>query len=45
MINGEYMAIRRLVRSLVQGEEAKKTADKIITACAVPVNVRLEIMK
>lgn len=45
MLSGEYVAVRKLVRSLVQGEQAKSVADKLISKCGVPINLRTEIMR
>jgi len=45
MLNGDYVLIRRLVRTLVQGEDAKELSDRIIGTCSKPINMRTQIMK
>lgn len=45
MLQGEYVAIRHLVRSLVLGEMAKQITDKVISACSAPVNLLVELAR
>lgn len=44
MRNGEYVGVRRFVRILEYGNEAKNMVDAVVDRCAAVLNLRQQIM-
>eukprot|EP00887_Chlorella_sp_A99_P002448 scaffold10.g2448.t1 len=45
MQNGEYVAVRRFVRILEGGADAKATVDQVVDVCGLVINLRTSIMR
>lgn len=42
---GDYVGVRRVVRVLEYGDEAKEVLDRTINACSAVINLRTAIMR